>query len=469
MRDIIIHLKPFTFISILSCNLVKKLNKHSRLLFEGRISPQQEELIMTSSVKKLPVELKVADEGKDFTTIFHGIVVNYSIRTVGDSRVLKLECLSNTYLMDIDKKIRVFQNKASLYKDVLSYLNTYGNYGFIMTQGVSKNIEKLIVQYNETDFEFIKRLASHFNTSISPAHLVSGEKYYFGIPKMVKEVKLEHDYVVKREVSDDLRKNEKSLPYSIDMGNITIENESREIYDIGDIAKMGGQEFTVCEIHSELIGAELVHKYILKDKLGQYVYKYYNTKIIGSSLESSISNVGGSKVKVYIHEDGIQDSVDWFNYSTVYSSPDGTGWYCMPENGDSVRLYFPTEKEENGYIISAVHVDDEIRNSGQPDIPRSNPDNKSLKSKYGKELLFTPNSIKMTNNHGMTVLIEDGEGITISSDKKVTINAEEEINMSSMTKKIDVDGKDSITLTQQGTTIGLKDIIVLSGNKVNIE
>ncbi|MGP1568259.1 MAG: hypothetical protein ACTTHM_06040 [Peptoanaerobacter stomatis] len=50
---------------------------------------------MTSSVKKLPVELEVADEGRDFTTIFHGIVVNYSIRTVGDSRVLKLECLGD--------------------------------------------------------------------------------------------------------------------------------------------------------------------------------------------------------------------------------------------------------------------------------------------------------------------------------------------------------------------------------------
>ena len=42
MRDIIIHLKPFTFISILSCNLVKKLNEHSRLLVAGSISPQQE-------------------------------------------------------------------------------------------------------------------------------------------------------------------------------------------------------------------------------------------------------------------------------------------------------------------------------------------------------------------------------------------------------------------------------------------
>lgn len=469
MRDIIIKLKPFTFLSILSCSLEKKLNEHSRLLFEGRISQEQEDIITASSIKKLSVELVVAGEGRDFTTIFHGIIKNYSIRTVGDSRVLKLECLSNTYLMDVDKKIRVFQDKASLYKTVLNYLNTYENYGFIMSVGELKSIDKLIVQYNETDFKFIKRLASHFNTSICPGHLASGEKYYFGIPKTARDVKLEHDYIVKREVSDNLRRDEKNLSYAIDMGNITIENESREIYDIGDMAKMGGQDFTVCEIYSRLIGNELVHKYILKDKLGQYVYRYYNFKITGASLEASISNVSNSKVKVHIHEDGIQNSADWFNYSTVYSSPDGTGWYCMPEKGDSVRLYFPTEKEENGYVISSVHIDNEIKISGNPDAPRSNPDYKSLKSKYGKELLFTPDSIIMRNNDKMSVEILDNEGIFIKSNKKVELISQEEIAISSEKKTIDVEGKDSITFTQMGTTLELKDVISLLGNKVSIE
>ena len=45
----------------------------------------------------------------------------------------------------------------------------------------------------------------------------------------------------------------------------------------------------------------------------------------------------------------------WFPYATVYSSGDGTGWYCMPEIGDKIRLYFPTEKEQDAYVISAYH------------------------------------------------------------------------------------------------------------------
>lgn len=45
-----------------------------------------------------------------------------------------------------------------------------------------------------------------------------------------------------------------------------------------------------------------------------------------------------------------------FPYATVYSTPDGTGWYCMPEIGDAVRLYFPCEKDADAYVASSVHL-----------------------------------------------------------------------------------------------------------------
>lgn len=44
----------------------------------------------------------------------------------------------------------------------------------------------------------------------------------------------------------------------------------------------------------------------------------------------------------------------WFPYSTIYASEDNTGWYCMPEIGDSIRIYFPSKKEEEGIAISSV-------------------------------------------------------------------------------------------------------------------
>lgn len=34
----------------------------------------------------------------------------------------------------------------------------------------------------------------------------------------------------------------------------------------------------------------------------------------------------------------------------------GSGWYCMPEKGDEIRLYIRTVKEKHAYVISSVHL-----------------------------------------------------------------------------------------------------------------
>ena len=96
-------------------------------------------------------------------------------------------------------------------------------------------------------------------------------------------------------------------------------------------------------------------------------------------LMKSVLSVSRDKVKVHIKADGSQDvgTAKWFPYSTVYSSPVGTGWYCMPEVNDKVRLYFPNEKEEDAYVISSIHLEGGTATGGG-EAPRSNPDNKSI-------------------------------------------------------------------------------------------
>ena len=44
----------------------------------------------------------------------------------------------------------------------------------------------------------------------------------------------------------------------------------------------------------------------------------------------------------------------WFPYSTVAGSSDGSGWYCMPEAGERIRIYFPEGDEGKAYAISAL-------------------------------------------------------------------------------------------------------------------
>ena len=77
--------------------------------------------------------------------------------------------------------------------------------------------------------------------------------------------------------------------------------------------------------------------------------------------------------------------------------------------------------------------------------------------------------LRLTNNKGMTVEILDDEGIRISSDKAITIEAKEEIQIASLEQSTEVVGQDSITLAQGETSLTLKDDIHLNGAQVHIE
>lgn len=467
MRDVRIQLFPFEFINILDIKIHKSLNTHVTLEFSGRISEKQEETLMGTAMKNISVELVIVDDEDKQKLIFSGIVGDFILDTTGDSRILTLNCISSTYLMDTVKRTRVFQNKGTTYNALLEKLNTYGDYGCILSSGDGDTINRMIVQYGETDFEFAKRLATHFNTSICPAYLSEGIKYYFGMPNSNKSFELKADYAIKQEINQDLRCDEGELSYSIDKGNVVVTFSDRDVYEIGNYTTIKGQKYVISEINSYFTGAELVHEYILKEQMGLYRSKKYNSKIVGASLNAHITSVAKDKVTAYIHEDGLQDGATLFPYSTVYSSPDGTGWYCMPEENDSVRIYFPTEKEHHGYAISAVNSDGDIESGAE--APRSNPDNKSLKSKYGKEVLFTPTTLLFTNNDGTTILIDDKEGITITSPNLVKIESESEIEMISVGSSINLIGTELINIEQASTAVKLENNIDISGEKVQIE
>lgn len=270
-------------------------------------------------------------------------------------------------------------------------------------------------------------------------------------------------YTLKKETDDYLLKTKNKVLSLIESDALCMEAVSREIYEIGDSFPFHGQTYYIFDVLSELDGREMVHHYKLKSKAGLQTVKRYNEKAIGASLDANIAGITRDTVQVKVAVDGIQSNKKWFPYSTVYSSPDGTGWYCMPEEGDSVRLYMPGAQESEAYIISAVHLSEDCNDA------RVNPDHKSLKSKYNKEVLFTPTSLVFTNNNGMSIEILDEEGIRITSDKSVFIKSDQAIQIASLEQSVSVIAPESIVLEQGQTKMTIQDEIHLDGAQVYIE
>ena len=101
--------------------------------------------------------------------LFQGIVTNIRINANNDVRTLEIEALSKTFLNGYkEKKQKSFQNENSTYGDIFNQINSgYNNIQMVDNITNGAKIDKFIVQYKETDWEFLKRLASHFNVASS--------------------------------------------------------------------------------------------------------------------------------------------------------------------------------------------------------------------------------------------------------------------------------------------------------------
>lgn len=468
MKSVYIRVKEFEFINILTFEELKRVNEHGIAKVSGYIPIDLEETYLEMVSKEHTfVNIEILDEQKeDIKTIFSGVITSFNIISKNKIKILELEIKTLTQLMDTKEHIRTFQKSSIKYKDILKIiLDNYPNGNYISTLEHNKNIENLILQYKETDWEFLKRIASHFNSVLIPDTETFGTKFYFGVPNFSSNIVINtNEYkMCKYNVMYDYKKGFGLNIRQYD--EIEYIFEDRNVYRIGDRISFNNKNLCVYKIETRFNKDELVHTYYLRTENGFKIPKYYNELINGLSLMGNVKQVDKTYVKVGLDLDENKDKTGdrWFLYSTVYSSADGTGWYCMPEINDKIRLHFPDRDEANAYVISSYHLESEDKNE------RKNPDFKSIMNKYKKEILLTPNSLVLTNNNGMSIEIKDGQGINITSNKNIYMKANNNINIRSNLSNIKMVSTKNVILQQNKNKLHLKEDITVKGEQTKIE
>ena len=456
MRENRIVINPFGVISLLDYKGMQQANEHGYVELSAMIRNEQKDTYLAQARENTWVEVLAYGENDQKNTLFCGILTEFCIHEEGEVPILHLRLETGSRLMDYEQHTRSFQKESYSYKEIAEVCNEgYTDAGMIMPEGREKTAGQFIMQYRETDWNFLKRMASCLNTVVIPASNVKGVKYFFGIPEKEENMESEAEgYSTSRELAERSGKGVTVTTYIL---------EQREYYSLGAKVLFQNQELHIWKIKSFLRGNELIHRYYLRKKEDFYVPRYYQDEMTGASLFGKVEAVEGEQVKVALDKDENQQCGSrWFDFSTVYSSPDGAGWYCMPETGDSVRLYFPTEDEADAYVSSAFH-------ENQGDGLRVNPQNKIWRNKQGKEIRLTPDKILMTNNQGMSVELADGSGIRIISSGSVQIEASDQISISSANGNLNMTAANKVLLKQGSTRLELSEDIRLSGGKIHMQ
>ncbi|MCB2343386.1 phage tail protein, partial [Clostridium estertheticum] len=99
---------------------------------------------------------------------------------------------------------------------------------------------------------------------------------------------------------------------------------------------------------------------------------------------------------------------------------------------------------------------------------RSDPAVKSIGTKYGKQVVMKPGAVEIIGNGNLLMRLTDDGGIEINSDKKIVLDAKEDIEITGG-GKISIQGGNGVDLTQGGAKINIQDNVTMSGGKVKIE
>lgn len=446
MKVIGLKIEPVNFISLVNCNITKVVNDHITSTVAGYVTDEECENAMNAD------NLVIYGILEDDTSVllFQGLPLSNEIDYSCNTRLLRINAISATVCLDSRLQYRAFQDYRQTYRDVIEeIIKQELHTRVIYTTGKEDETGRILVQYKESNWNFFKRLAGELGTIIVADCNNRYPCFYFGMPYRTKAKDVSFTNIYIHQLWDE---------------KLVVKYEctllSREYLELCDIVCVKSQNWRVSEINMVMEKGEVLFKYKLEpEKYKRVPSDKQNMNIKGVSILGTVKRVENAKVKVNLQGTINQDfgAGIWFEYSSIYSSPKGTGWYCMPEIGDQVRLYFPDEYESHAYVISGVHKENE---------DRTNPDIKSFKTRYNKEIRFTQNEIILTNNNGMSISLNDEKGVNIKSNKGISIHSDTLVDIRS-SGKLSIQSKEAVSLQQNRNILLIKDGIHEKGRNID--
>lgn len=460
---------PYDVEQLLDVRIDHQINEHSTFYFKALLPDEKKDSYVKNNRQGSNVSLMVKGSDGKSDILFQGMVQDVEVKAIEGSYYIEVYAISHSYLLDVEKKSRTFQNKQMSYSELAKQVAAdYADAMVydVVTQGAS--IGQLIVQYNETDWEFLKRLASHFHTGLVNDVHFAQPRCYFGVPNSRKRTLEAFHYSVKQNAGKYLTLSKNGISGLQEQDFIYYQVETNLPANIGDEVQFQGQTLYVYQIKGRMEKGIFLHHLTLTTQKGMSQPYQWHDRIAGCSLNANIVEIQNDQVKVSVEVDEVSGhspgELCFFPYSTIYSSQDGSGWYCMPEIGDHVRIYFPDGIEEHSYAISSVHEEVDLSlqqnmgnnlsgggsggagssavssGGGAYSGQRDDPSVKSLRNQDGKEIRLTPDGIYIIAD-GTTITLTDDGGVSIVSDKNIEfksdqsiiLSAEEDVNIIGLT------------------------------------
>ena len=374
-----------------------------------------------TGINGMNAPIQLLGQGNTAGALFSGYPEKVEIKEERGYRIADIQAVSGTILLDQKKSNRVFQKKVQTYMGIAGIVTADTEHSACILPGSDMRTGGTLIQYQETDWNFLKRMASQLGLPLVPDISYYYPRFYLGLPEGEKK---ELGEILSCDMCFDGR-------YYAVSGKCLVDREDFICYDVvtrtslslGDRVTYEGRELLVSRKKTELAGGEVIFTYRLAGNSYTWVPWEDNPDYTGMSFVGSIVGTQGEQVEVAFDIDKTAAGGNRYGFAPAT----GNLMYCMPQKGTKTSLYIGNGDEAQGIATGC------IRTNGSTCEGTGSPEKKSFRSEHGKGMDLYPQRMGLDGGETGKITFEDETGTTIESNGGLVLMAKEGIRLESMT------------------------------------
>ena len=285
-----------------------------------------------------------------------------------------------------------------------------------------RKLQYPLIQYQETDYKFLKRILSHLQGKITPESSVFGGGicFYAGVREGngIGNIDLNqyiHTILPFRDRNRmDISRKKQQIGYEIfDM----------DFMEIGDILQVQGRNLYIMESQSVLADNMLNCTCKVFPKECFEAEKLPADTLRGTVITGTVLETGQEKVKLHLDIDKEQAKEDAYPFS--WKPITGNLFYCMPETGTKAVLYFDKNDEDDTRVIY------NIRTNGEECGELADYNDRYFTTDDRKRMYLKPSEMGLLNmeEQNAEIAIKDASLLNMKTNNQISILAEGQVEL----------------------------------------
>lgn len=423
----------FDYQHILSCHLQTQYGEMAKLTVSCEVD-FSEAYGALCGMQEEPIELTGQDEEGREESLFSGLIERAELKSVGRYAVLTLQAVSGLWRMDRRRKSRSFQDISRTYRDITEEIAK--EYDIRVRWNLpDREIPCPLIQYQETDYEFIRRIVSHLGGRILSSDYGNRKEINIGLPQgspvQIDTAQHKYEEVLYRKQERPSVKDKKT-GYRI---------YGREFLHVGESVAVSGRIYGVmaCEVSFDHNGIETCISAYPKECFP--ADKIPAERLKGVVIAGEVLETKGEVLRLHLDIDETQDTATAYDYP--WRPITGNMLYCMPEKGTKAALYFDKDNEENAKAIY------NLRENGERCGDLADYNNRYFTTDHGKRLYMKPGEMGLVHKEDQNAQIDltDGSMVRMETVNKISILAQGQVQFQA--KSVTVTAPKEITLVRK--------------------